>query len=70
MKVKLTLTKDEIEKIIAEKLHVPVENVLVTTEKTYEGYGPMEHEVETPVARVDMDDAELTFDTEDDHEET
>lgn len=70
MKVKLTLTKDEIEKIIAEKLHVPADCVELTVEQTLQGYGMSEHEVYEPVAEVDMDDAELAFEKEEADAET
>lgn len=50
--MELKLTKEEIERIIAERFKVPVESVRAATEEVWKGYGVAEHPEHEPVVRV------------------
>lgn len=50
--MELKLTKEEIERIIADRFKVPVEDVRATTEETWKGYGTAEHPEHEPIVRV------------------
>lgn len=50
--MKLELNKEEIERIIADRFGVPVENVQAGTLKVIKGHGMAEHQDHEPIAVV------------------
>ena len=55
MKTTITLNKQDIEEIIAQRFGVSVERVILSTPNEMVGYGPNEHEERTIAGIVNLD---------------